>query len=254
MDRLDAYVCILQRLGTHISQRTTMLDFGCGDGELVRSAALRGIDAYGCDIDFSQVWIDEDLLASLLAENRVRKIEASKRENPHLSPVASDLYRLPFDDSTFDVVISDQVLEHVSNFTEVVHELYRVMKPGGVFLHMFPPKFSLIEAHTNLPLSGAFNPDWWLRLWANIGIRNEFQRNLSAKETFTWNRTFLDTCVNYLTKSQLEKAFVDSFDVKFVEGEFFKVSKRTRVFLHPTLYGCFRGRVMYGVRRSNCRA
>src|SRR5215207_6780301 len=39
---------------------------------------------------------------------------------------------LPFDDGTFDCVLSTQVLEHVANPTEAVAEIRRMLRPGGV--------------------------------------------------------------------------------------------------------------------------
>jgi|GEM_PF-6605902 len=50
-----------------------MLDFGCGGGELMRPALERGIDAYGCDIQFIE-WPDKSELERLQAEGRVRLI------------------------------------------------------------------------------------------------------------------------------------------------------------------------------------
>lgn len=46
-----------------------------------------------------------------------------------------DIHRLPFKDKTFDYVISDQVLEHVSDPFLAVAETYRVLKPGGIAVH-----------------------------------------------------------------------------------------------------------------------
>ncbi len=48
----------------------------------------------------------------------------------HVS-VLSDLHRLPFRNHTFDVVLSTQVLEHVSDPKQAIHEMYRVLKPNG---------------------------------------------------------------------------------------------------------------------------
>lgn len=249
MDRLDRYVSILRNLGTDISESTTLLDFGCGDGSLVKSATSRGIDAYGCDVDFEQGHQDKDRLGELLAANRIRQIEIGSRPVLQgLSPPTSEHYRLPFDDHTFDVVISDQVLEHVSNFPEVVTELHRVMKPGGVFLHFFPSKFAVIEGHTKILFGGAFNPDWWLRFWANTGIRMWHQEKLTAKETAAFNRAYLDNRVNYLKKSDYIAYFGNSFRVKFVESELLKIHKKARIFLLPGFYANFWQRIMYGVR------
>jgi len=42
-----------------------------------------------------------------------------------------DAEHLPFDDATFDVVYSNGVIHHTPNAARVVHEIHRVLKPGG---------------------------------------------------------------------------------------------------------------------------
>ncbi len=44
----------------------------------------------------------------------------------------------PFEDNSFDSVISSQVLEHVFNPDEFIQEIYRVLKPGGRCLITVP--------------------------------------------------------------------------------------------------------------------
>jgi SAM-dependent methyltransferase len=43
-------------------------------------------------------------------------------------------YRIPFADNTFDIIVSDQVFEHVQNWSEALTEIKRVLKPGVVSL------------------------------------------------------------------------------------------------------------------------
>jgi SAM-dependent methyltransferase len=47
----------------------------------------------------------------------------------------ADMQRLPYEDLTFDLVISDQVLEHVEIPQKAVDESYRVLKKGGIAIH-----------------------------------------------------------------------------------------------------------------------
>lgn len=46
-----------------------------------------------------------------------------------------DMQRLPYPDSTFDAVISDQVIEHVEDPMRAVNESHRVLKKGGIAIH-----------------------------------------------------------------------------------------------------------------------
>lgn len=46
--------------------------------------------------------------------------------------------KFPFEDNSFDSIISSEVLEHVFNPKEHLSEIYRVLKPGGKFLISVP--------------------------------------------------------------------------------------------------------------------
>lgn len=59
---------------------------------------------------------------------------------------------LPFEDESFDYVVSFQVIEHIRRDKEFVSEVYRVLKPGGRFIVSTP----------NRPMSLTRNP-WHVR-------------------------------------------------------------------------------------------
>lgn len=49
-----------------------------------------------------------------------------------------DGHTLPFEDETFDSIISSEVFEHISNVEEIITELRRVLKTGGIMLLTVP--------------------------------------------------------------------------------------------------------------------
>jgi SAM-dependent methyltransferase len=53
--------------------------------------------------------------------------------------------RLPFEDGTFDTVLSVQVLEHTPRPAELVAEMARVLKEGGILILSAPFQFRLHE-------------------------------------------------------------------------------------------------------------
>ncbi len=55
--------------------------------------------------------------------------------------------RLPFSDNTFDVIVSNQVLEHVESPATVIGEAYRVLKPGGYVFLTYENYLSFWEPH-----------------------------------------------------------------------------------------------------------
>jgi SAM-dependent methyltransferase len=106
----------------------SLLDYGCGAGDLMRVLARQGARASftGCDIS-----------AGMLEE-------AAKRWPSALGPApaltAQDGARTPFADSQFDVATISAVLHHVppAERPAVYAELGRVLRPGGrlyVFEH-----------------------------------------------------------------------------------------------------------------------
>ena len=60
--------------------------------------------------------------------------------------------RLPWPDESFDLVVSNNVLEHVGDPREALQEMYRVAAPGGVLLHHCPNYLVPYEPHYKVPV------------------------------------------------------------------------------------------------------
>jgi SAM-dependent methyltransferase len=106
-----------------------VLDFGCGKAHVVSLLRSRGIAAYGADVFWGGMnWGEDDgPYRQLLSAGIVREIVDGK---------------IPFEDATFDVIVSDQVFEHVDDFAGAAAEMVRVLKPTGRMYHQCPPKIS----------------------------------------------------------------------------------------------------------------
>lgn len=61
----------------------------------------------------------------------------SDLESP-IADVKADICDLPFDDNSFDVVFCNHVLEHISDDTKAMQELFRVLKKGGFGIFQIP--------------------------------------------------------------------------------------------------------------------
>jgi ubiquinone/menaquinone biosynthesis C-methylase UbiE len=103
------------RPGEHI------LDIGSGPGQLTLQIAekvaptgrVTGIDISPDMIKFAQT----------------RREETTAGQYAHFQK--GDAASLPFADATFDAAVSTQVYEYVNALTQALHELYRVLRPGG---------------------------------------------------------------------------------------------------------------------------
>jgi 2-polyprenyl-3-methyl-5-hydroxy-6-metoxy-1,4-benzoquinol methylase len=58
---------------------------------------------------------------------------------------------LPFDDASFDVVITNHVVEHTPDQKKHLSEVYRVLKPGGTIYLATPNKLWFKDPHYKLP-------------------------------------------------------------------------------------------------------
>jgi len=98
-----------------------ILDLGCGDGSvLVEVANALGIkDIYGVDID--------EVALRRAAKRGVKVLKIDLNSDP-----------LPFKDESFDVVLMEEVIEHLVNPDNAIREARRVLKVGGLFLISTP--------------------------------------------------------------------------------------------------------------------
>ncbi|NJL60106.1 MAG: class I SAM-dependent methyltransferase [Desulfobacteraceae bacterium] len=59
--------------------------------------------------------------------------------NPYLDEaIVATGESVPYPDEKFDIVFSANVFEHLSDPIKVFREIYRVLKPGGLFLFKHP--------------------------------------------------------------------------------------------------------------------
>jgi SAM-dependent methyltransferase len=72
-------------------------------------------------------------------------------ESP-LAKVKMDIHNIPFDQNSFDVVLCNHVLEHVTDDIRAMNEIQRVLKPGG-FAILQVPFFSPVPDKTFEDLS-----------------------------------------------------------------------------------------------------
>lgn len=118
-----------------------LLDFGCGGGEVVRKALARGFDAWGADT-YEEGW---EGLAAVSGSGAAGDGGGRIRR---LAPGAP----LPFADGWFDVVVTNQVIEHLAEPAPAVAELARVLRPGGHLVAIFPTREVVVEPHVKAPL------------------------------------------------------------------------------------------------------
>jgi SAM-dependent methyltransferase len=194
----------LSRLGFDLQQHHSILDFGCGSGRDVYELRDIGYQAFGVDLhDFLQLRSPDDRQWFRLSRDPC-------------------IYRLPYPDNHFDVIYSNQVLEHVVYYEPALQEMRRVLKPNGICIHIFPARWRPIEAHFRAPFGGAIRWEPWFKFWAMLGVHNSgLPAGLSAKEHAAINWKASRTNYTYRSHKELRFFFSLFFSrVTFAEKEF----------------------------------
>lgn len=114
-----------------------ILDWGCGRGRSVAKLRLAGFEAYGLDIDERVLENGKPLISQLGFTGTEILQHIDKSEH--------------FPDGFFDMVFSEQVLEHVQNLDCVLEEIRRISSVGSIGIHLFPGAWNVIEGHIHIP-------------------------------------------------------------------------------------------------------
>jgi SAM-dependent methyltransferase len=113
----------------HLPAGARILDAGCGSGrnmvDLARHGAVTGVE---------------------LSETSVRLA----RERNAGEVVEGSVMDTPFDDDTFDLTVSLDVIEHLEDDVGALRELRRVTKPGGALLVTVPAYQWLWSGHDEI--------------------------------------------------------------------------------------------------------
>ncbi len=115
---------------------------------------------------------------------------------PNVQFIQSNVPPLPFEDETFDCVISFQVIEHIKDDALLVSEVHRVLKKGGRFIVSTPNiKMSLTRnpwhireytaAEFNTLLSTQFAVVEQFGVVGNTKIMEYYEKNREGVQRFT---------------------------------------------------------------------
>jgi len=117
--------------------------------------------------------------------------------------------RADFPDGHFDLMISNQVLEHVTDPEAVIADMCRLTKPGGTFIVAFPVTETWYEGHIGLYFAHHFPKSSGLRqryfdLSHRMGLGIHRGKHSRAAWVEKSGRTLDDVCFYYRRKRMLQ--------------------------------------------------
>ena len=119
---------ILPLVAHHLRGARSVLDIGCGEGQVARRVASSGAKVVGLDPAAAQ-------------------IEVARERGGGPVYLRARAEALPCGDGSFDTVLVCLALEHVDAFEDAIAEVARVLEPGG--------RFVLLLAHPLLQAPGS---------------------------------------------------------------------------------------------------
>ena len=189
-DQFDNDVFFRQLIYEAIGPQSCVLDAGAGAGELFQYELKDKVkEVVGVDLDHRVV------------------------RNPQLHRgIYANLTSIPVEDNYFDLVFCRYVLEHIEKPQEFLHEMHRILKPGGCFLFLTPNMWHYVS------IASSLTPKWFHNWYNRLrGLQDEdtfptvyhlntkscicHQFRLAGFEEH--KLIFRECCPNYLTFSTL---------------------------------------------------
>jgi len=93
-----------------------LLEIGCGGGPVSMHVSRKyNVKVVGTDVD----------------EEQIKKAQNIAEGLKNTAFLVADATRLPFGDESFDIILSINVLHHISNWMDALREITRVLRDGG---------------------------------------------------------------------------------------------------------------------------
>ncbi len=141
-------------------ENLTILDLGSGEG--------------GTSVVFSE---QNQVLGYDL--NLIR-LERQKNNSANYYKINGDASKLSFKDNSFDLIILQDVIEHLPDARSLIIEIIRVLKPGGLVYMSTPNKYSIFnfiaDPHWGLPVVSILKREKIRKYFLKYLRKNEINR------------------------------------------------------------------------------
>ncbi len=191
---------VFQKLLTSKELKTkNFLEIGCGLGYFSNKASKMGAKVTGIDIG-----------PKLVAIN--------KKITPKGKFVVSSASKLLFNDESFDIVLTTEVIEHVDKQKDAIKEMFRVLKTNGVLVittpnRVFKPLFDFLSLVGIRPYHGNEN---WYYPW---DLKKILQKYGTISKEIYFNFFLINKFFNYFERFKLLKYLMINQGYKVIKSK-----------------------------------
>jgi SAM-dependent methyltransferase len=189
-----------------------VLDFGCGAGRVVQAGLAAGLEMAGADVYYGGSKTRVEAEQSGLLGSAIREIRDG---------------RLEFDNETFDLVVNNQVMEHVEDLDATLAEIHRVLKPGGAVLSLFPSRDVFREGHIGIPFAHRMGRGSRFRLlytWClrSLGLGTWKEEAPTCRQWAVDKLAWIDSYTHYRPRREIRASFERYFVNEHRESEYIR--------------------------------
>jgi 2-polyprenyl-3-methyl-5-hydroxy-6-metoxy-1,4-benzoquinol methylase len=133
-------VKLIDKTKKYLDAGSVLLDYGCATGSICFELAGTAKAVYG--VDLSSKMID------------IAKSKASKNKTSNVSFINGSIFNEALKTESFDVITAFSILHLVEDTPQVFERIYKLLKPGGVFISETPcmGNGKLLSALIKIPL------------------------------------------------------------------------------------------------------
>ena len=170
-----------------------VLDVGCGDGGTSKKFAESGARVTAIDI--------QPVAPELFTNLKVKYFSSALKDTN-------------FDKTKFDIIIMQDVLEHLPDPDSAIKKVRNLLSDTGLIYISTPNRLSILnfisDPHWNLPFVAIFS-----RKWVKLFVRNIFRKDRRTRQD--WAALLSLFQLRKLTrKNQIEIKFINSFTAKYL--------------------------------------
>ncbi|MCC7173592.1 MAG: class I SAM-dependent methyltransferase [Bryobacterales bacterium] len=223
MDVTNRFVLDFARRFAEAHRGARVLDFGCGAGALAAAGRAAGLEIVGADVFYG----GSEARAEAAAAGRLGVTVYEITDG-----------RIPFPDGAFDLVVNNQVLEHVEDLDAILEEIHRVLAAGGTVLSIFPSADVLREGHIGIPLAHWFPKGSRLRFyytWAlrAAGLGTWKDQAPTCRQWAAGKLRWIDEYTRYRPRREIFRSFGRYFTSELREADYIRYRLRDNPRLEP---------------------